>query len=356
MMRLWRVFGSGILSVGLLIQAAISSASDLIIQSRSLSALPDSPGVASPFAGIVDGALVIGGGANFPDAPPWKGGRKVWHDQVYRLEPSGWTSLGRLPRPLAYGLSFQTAAGVLCVGGSDETSHHREAFVLSSSEGRLSIAEFPQLLEPVANACGAMAGSTAIVAGGTASPDATSALQKVWAIDVNEKPPQWRRLPDIPGAGRMLSVAAASSDSFYLLSGASLSKGDDGKPKRSYLRDAWKLDLKTLKWHALPDMPAATVAAPSPAPLINGMHIVILGGDDGTLVGFQPPEDHPGFRRKALSFDLNGNQWNEGPDIPVSRVTVPLVLNDDVFLLPSGEMRPGIRSPEVFELTIRTAK
>ena len=356
MMRHWTLYGSGMLAISFLVQLGVSSAGDLVIQSRSLPVLPDSPGVASPFAGIIDGALVIGGGANFPEALPWKGGRKVWHDQVYRLEPTGWTTFGRLPRPLAYGLSFQTTAGVLCVGGNDEASHHREAFVLSSSEGRLSIAEYPPLPEAVANACGAMAGSTAIVAGGTTSPDATSALQKVWAIDVNDKRPQWRRLPDIPGAGRMLSVAAATSDSFYLLSGATLSKGDDGKPKRTYLKDAWKLDLRTLKWHALPDMPAATVAAPSPAPLIDGTHIVILGGDDGTLVGFQPPDDHPGFRHKAMSFDILNNRWLDGPDLPVSRVTVPLVSNNDVFLLPSGEMRPGIRSPEVFELTIRAAK
>jgi solute:Na+ symporter, SSS family len=40
-----------------------------------------SHGFAGSFSGIVNGRLIIAGGANFPDGPPWEGGqRKYWSD------------------------------------------------------------------------------------------------------------------------------------------------------------------------------------------------------------------------------------------------------------------------------------
>ncbi len=34
-------------------------------------------------------ALLVAGGANFPDRMPWDGGTKVWHDAVYALGDRG---------------------------------------------------------------------------------------------------------------------------------------------------------------------------------------------------------------------------------------------------------------------------
>ena len=86
-----------------------------------LQPLPDSRGVAAPFSGVSNGALLVAGGANFPEKMPWEGDTKVWHDGVYALEsPSGsWELVGRLPGPLAYGVSAVTNGGLLCIGGSD---------------------------------------------------------------------------------------------------------------------------------------------------------------------------------------------------------------------------------------------
>jgi len=57
--------------------------------------LPDLPpasgevkqaGLAGPFVGVHGDALLVAGGANFPDLPPWRGGKKVWWNDVYMLE------------------------------------------------------------------------------------------------------------------------------------------------------------------------------------------------------------------------------------------------------------------------------
>ena len=64
--------------------------------------LPDREGFAGPFAGVSDGALLVVGGANFPDKKPWEGGTKNWYDTIFVLDrPDGqWKTAGRLPRSL----------------------------------------------------------------------------------------------------------------------------------------------------------------------------------------------------------------------------------------------------------------
>src|SRR5918993_2565532 len=51
----------------------------------SLPPLPDPIGFAGPYAGVSNGALLVAGGANFPDGPPWEGKPKVWHDRIFLL-------------------------------------------------------------------------------------------------------------------------------------------------------------------------------------------------------------------------------------------------------------------------------
>jgi len=57
------------------------------------------PGLAGAFAGIHNGVLIVAGGANFPDAPPWEGGLKVFHDEIwaYHTITRTWTRLDTMP-------------------------------------------------------------------------------------------------------------------------------------------------------------------------------------------------------------------------------------------------------------------
>src|SRR5688572_19133828 len=85
-----------------------------------LPALPDSIGFAGAFAGTSNGALIIAGGANFPNRPPWEGGQKVWHDRIFVLpkRDGRWMELPeRLPHPLGYGVSVSTGPLVFNIGG-----------------------------------------------------------------------------------------------------------------------------------------------------------------------------------------------------------------------------------------------
>ena len=96
------------------------------------------PGLAGPFAGVHRDALLVGGGANFSGKMPWDGGVKTWWDDLFVLErkadgTQAWVTDKhfKLPRRLAYGMSFSTPDGVVCAGGSDAAQCFADVFLLS---------------------------------------------------------------------------------------------------------------------------------------------------------------------------------------------------------------------------------
>lgn len=318
-----------------------------------LPSLPNTPGVASAFAGISGNHLLIAGGANFPDAPPWAGGSKVWHDTVYglNLENNTWSIVGKQPRPIAYGISVTHNDGVICIGGSDASHHYRDVFRMTLKQSSLSFETLPPLPMPIANACGTIVENTIFLAGGIESPNSTETLHVFLSLDLTRDISHWKTHTPWPGPPRMLAVAAATEKRFSLFGGTDLKRGPDGKAQRSYLQDAFQYDIQNDSWTELPQMPSATVAAPSPAMVTDGL-IMIPGGDDGKQLAVSP-EKHAGFSRSVQIFNVKSNTWSAQPGVNVPRVTVPLVQHGNVWFLCSGEEKPGIRSPEVWRLNLR---
>ena len=333
---------------------------------RQASPLPDPVGVAAPFAGVSGGALVVAGGAQFPDRPPWEGGTKVWTDTVWVLErPEGtWIRAGRLPAPRAYGVSLTVAGRVLCLGGSDARGPVAEVRALDWESPRLRVrrrgwlrgdpwipADLPI---PLAHAAGAMDSAGMVyVACGSAEPGERRASARVFAWDASGRGRDrsvWTAVPDLPAEPRILAIAAPADPGFLLFGGCALEPivtGDGGPgAKRRYLRDAWRYHPGR-GWKRLADLPRPCAAAASPAPGIDG-RFLLLGGDDGSLAGFRPLDRHPGFPREAWAFDPGADRWVRLEDPPVSRVTLPAVPWLGHWWLPSGEVRPGVRSPEVW--------
>jgi N-acetylneuraminate epimerase len=327
---------------------------------ESLPDLPDREGFAAMFAGVYHHTLIAAGGANFPDQRPWDGGIKVWHDTVYVLEQplKSWRSAGRLPRPLAYGVSATTQLGVLCAGGSDAERHHADVFALRWDGAKLTTHSLPQLPRPCANLCGAVLDNTLYLAGGSETPTATRALKTFWALDLDNVQAGWQELEPWSGPGRMLAVAGVADGSFFLFSGASLHADADGKPARTYLRDAHRF-TPGHGWKRLADLPRAAVAAPSPAMPVGGAHLCIVSGDDGVLAprAADLREQHPGFPADVLALDVQQDTWATIGKFPKDAargdyppVTVPVVQFEGGCAIISGEARPGIRTPKVWRV------
>jgi N-acetylneuraminic acid mutarotase/MFS family permease len=328
---------------------AATSAEDEHVNWERLPDVPDRVGFAGPFAGVSADTLLVAGGANFPQDPPWRGGSKAWYDTVFALEqPHGqWRTVGKLPRPLAYGIAVTTQEGVLCIGGGDAQLHYADCFRLRWVNGELQTDALPPLPRPCAFGSGAVLGDTLFVAGGIDTPGATTALHNFWSLDLSRTDAHWEEREPWPGPERILPVAAACDGAFYMVSGARLKPGTEGKVARDYLTDAYRYRPGE-GWTKLPDLASAVVAAPSPAPVVGGTKFLIIGGDDGTNVHFPVPDEHPGFSHQILAYDTIADRWENYGTTPFASCTVPQVPWRGWIVIPGGEIRPGIRTAEVW--------
>jgi SSS family transporter len=265
-------------------------------------------------------------------------------DRVMAEDNLVWKQLASVPDALGI------EPGVAFCGGSNADGHHADCWLLRWKSGKLQQEALPSLPRACANACGALLGDTIYIAGGIERPDSTTAMHQFWAMNLREQPWQWRELPPWPGPERMLSTAAVQDGAFYLSSGASLASSTDGKPVRSYLTDAYRYRPKD-GWTRIADLPRAAVAAASPAPALGQSSFLVLGGDDGTLVDFHPLDQHPGFPKTMMAYHTITDTWKTlSNELPASHVTTSSIWWQGQHVIPSGEIRPGVRSPEVWSL------
>lgn len=318
----------------------------------SLPPIPDHNGFASPFAGVNYGALIVAGGSNFPDKKLWEGGSKAWYDSVFVLEGPNreWKQVGKLPRPIAGGVSVSTRSGVACIGGGDATKCYDDCFLLKVKNGSVITTPLPSLPKPCANAAGILVGDTIYIAGGIERPDAMNALNTFWALDLRNTSAGWQQLPTWPGPSRMLATIGAQDGAIYLFSGTDLKPGGDGKPERVWLKDAFKYRPKQ-GWTRMAELPRVAVAAPSPAPEVGSSQLLVLGGDDGEQAKL-PQQTHTGFRGDILAYNTASNTWSTFGELPFGLVTTPAVRWQNRIVIPGGEERPCIRSNKVWATTI----
>jgi len=347
--------------------------------------LPPAPGetrqagVAAPFVGVHGGVLLVAGGTNFPDAPPWRGGTKRWWDTVFVLEkPDGPWLTGpqfKLPHPLAHGVSFSTPHGVLCVGGNDAKQTYADVFLLrwdaaSRSVGTVSL---PPLPEPLALAGGGDLNGRIFVVGGQTAADSPASTTHAYTLDFSGGPSetlQWKRLPDLPGPARSLPVSFAIAGrndhaGFYVFGGRDQQPGE--LPK--IFSDGYRYDPAARTWKKLNDVPSAfNRMAAATLPTSDGAALV-FGGDGGTVFmelaklasqiekaeGAQKEsllksyramlDHHRGFSRLISRYDSRRDSWERVAKLPEwPPVVTTATWWNGAVAIPGGEIRPGIRT------------
>ena len=358
--------------------------------------LPPAPGqsqqagLAGAFSALHGEVLILAGGANFPEGAPWEGGKKVWWKDIYVLEksPEGeprWLTnpAWKLPVPLAYGVAVSTPDGLLCIGGNNEAQVSDQVFLVrwNAETGQITVEEKSAMPVPLAFAAGAKVGNQVYVAGGQQS-NPGPATDTFLSLDLVTY--QWQTLPAFPGPPRVVPVAAAQSDGlddcFYLFGGRSVSPGQPTQP----LSDAYRYHPGKKQWVRLSDItptgeqPVAVMAATAVATGAN--HILVLGGDGGevflrlealdqqiaqatdsvtaavlTQQKRQMLTTHPGFSRDILSYNTVTDTWNKIAELPQgSQVTTHAVRWNGAIVIPSGEVRPGVRTAQVWQAQVIT--
>lgn len=341
--------------------AALADQDDLhngrFLQWESLPPLPNELGVAGPFVGVHNDALIVAGGANFP-APVWEN-EKVWHDRIHVLVRQGdgyaWKDGGKLPRSIAYGAAVSTPDGVVCMGGGDKTEVYDDVFLLSWDPvaERITRTDYRPLPQPCVHGQAVVIGNVIYLAGGQRANKLDSAMTNFWSFDLEEKDNAaeiaWKELAPWPGPSRALNVTVHQhngyNDCIYVMSGRRL-EGDDVQ----FLKDVWEFTPVTGTWRARSDAPRCFMAGEGIG--IGQSHILILGGADGSLFhkGDELKDDHPGFPKEALAYHTITDTWTSGGPIPCNHVTTIAVKWNDRIVLSSGEVRPRVRSPSIWSI------
>lgn len=336
--------------------------------------LPDKEGFAGMFAGVVSGRLVVAGGANFPEGYPWEGGKKYWYDSIYVLDSNtspAWRKLAlRLPKPLAYGVSWSDQNRLICAGGetgplidkpaSQAPECVADAFAIEFNHGEFLIKPLPSLPAPSKDACGVKLADRLIYFGGIESNQATKASSSMLVLDLNEKILHWKEMSGFPAAPRVQAVAATNNGRLMICSGIEITADASGKATRKmpYLKDVWEYRPGPVflsgQWNRLADLPAERAASPGPAWSLSQRFMAITCGADSERHKL-PQKAHAGWTHDLLVYDSELDRWTTVPNaIPpkAAVVTAPAVRWGEDYVILSGEIAPGRRTPAVWKCTL----
>ncbi|MCF7973233.1 MAG: sodium/solute symporter [Phycisphaerae bacterium] len=235
---------------------------------------------------------------------------------------------------------------------------------------------------------GARVGDHVYVAGGH---DGQAETRIFWRLDLSKKE-TWEALNPWPGPQRSHLVAGAQHDGaaecLYIFSG----RYHDSETGWQCLTDSYKYDPQAGTWTKVADVgtnvsdhqPVCVMAAPGIK--VGANHIAVFGGAPGDLLveveqtlpreietlraaGRQQEADvlqskrwdlytrHPGFSRDILVYHTITDTWtalgtfpeSEVRGLPVgSQVTTNAVSWGGDLVIPSGEVRPGVRTPKIW--------
>ena len=334
--------------------------------------LPDREGFAGVYSGVVkegdEEFLVVAGGANFPEGRPWEGGKKVYYDDVFVLplkDGGEWRMAeAKLPVKMGYGMSVSLEDGSSWfMGGKNEDGCSSTGWMVRMDGDKVEISQVLALPSPIAEGAAAVVDGNLIVGSGTGG---TGTLQKIYRLEhYPSAASEWKELKWPEGArGRMYPVAGVKGGKFYLFGGRDFANSEEEKEGRifglDWLSDCWELDVASERWKRLADLPEARSAAPSMAVPVGASSFLMLGG---VTVGFLKEQvmarpgingqgmEHPGFPGAVLSYNTVTNRWAEERNFPMggvlAPVTTPVVFWNGKVILPTGEIKPGVRSPQV---------
>lgn len=317
--------------------------------------LPDLPselGVAGPYNGVVENTLIVAGGANFP-LPVWKSD-KVWHDTVYALtlndSKPAWEKVGKLLRPLGYGTTISVKDGIVCIGGNDAEKVYADSFLLTLEKGKSKISPLPSFPTPIVYATSAMMGEHIYVTGGQTGPELETATKAVYRIDWSKRDNpaefQWEKTKPYPGPARAFSsfvkVKEGETSALYLIGGRRV----DQSGEIEFRKDVCRLGSDQ-RWSRVADLPKPNAAGT--AAFVDGK-IYVVAGADGSLFkkSDKLKDNHPGFPKTILSYDPTKDEWSDAGEMSANQVTTESVPWKNGFLLPSGEVRPRVRTKNVW--------
>lgn len=356
-------------------------------------------GISAPFAGISNGQLLVAGGCNFPGKPAAEGGAKQYYSEIYALDitgqtPGEWQVTGQLSKPLAYGASVTTPRGIIWIGGNNDKEGSKEVLLVNwqAEEGKLSISKLPELPEAMDNFAAVYVDGKIYVAGGNQQQKPSNALYSLKLTESGNG--EWTRLPDFPGPPRIQPALAAQQSQdgtrLYLAGGF---RPVSGRQEAIVATDMLSYHPEKKEWRQESVLPFSAEGSPNTvtggcAVSFGDSSILLMGGvnyarfrdalnrpleiEQAKTAGNTSLQDslqkearnyllHPvewyKFNTTLLQYNTFTRQWDLlEENEKLARAGAGIAINGDEIILINGELKPGIRTPEVNRFKIKGCK
>ncbi|WP_170157336.1 Kelch repeat-containing protein [Roseimicrobium gellanilyticum] len=251
-------------------------------------------------AGVVQGQLVIAGGTT------WKDDVKVWLDEVWLYDATAnqWKSIGKLPNPLAYGVSAEVENGLLIAGGYDGKQGRAEVLKIGADK---KVTTTPlRLPQATSLAVGGILGSgtqkSLFVFGGSPDPAKLDGVVP-YGQQVSLENGKVEDLLEDPSVHLFISTGAVSGDALYVFTSARATSPTTVEN----LADARVFRTATKRW---------TPIRPYPMPW-RGVTALRLDDTQIYLAGGYG-ESPASFYSAAFVYDTKANRYRIGKSLPIA--------------------------------------
>ena len=336
-------------------------------------------GVAGPVVGIINNKLIVAGGANFPDKMPWQGGKKIYYnnisifnkekEQVFQEKIQN-----SLTSNIAYAANCITPLGVVYAGGENELGLSDKVYLLQWDEAsnNLRQTKLPDLPVETTNGSLVCIDNTIYFLGGETLTNTTNQFYSLNLIKINQG---WMTLPVLPKPLSNMVVVAQYLDGqkqIYLMGGRAKQKNGIS----DFSSDVYSFDIHLKIWDKKKSLPYPLSAGTGA--VFSEKYILLFGGDRGerfnkveqtisninlekdelrkeNLISIKNKllESHPGFSNEILLYNTQKNIWLSNGFIPFNAsVTTNLVQWGDEIIIPSGEIKAGVRTPRIISAKI----
>lgn len=337
-------------------------------------------GVAGAINAVSANKMLIAGGANFPGKKPWEGGTKHYSDEIHILQKKkgkySWKKniSTRLPQAIAYCGNTSTPLGIVYAGGENEAGLSAKAYLirLNSGHGQVEILSLPNLPLPLTNISLTHIDNVVYAVGGDGTILSSS---RFFSLDLASGATEWEILPDLPLAlANTLAIAQHGPGGMNIFVVGGRSKQPSGISELS--SSLFIYDPRSRIWNsgsAISDGGKIMNFSAGTGVAFSKRYLLITGGDNGevfhrietilsqiskastekekvelTKNKNQLIADHEGFYAGILLYDTYENTWVKVGEMPfLPRVTTTAALWSKDIILSNGEVKPGVRNPDI---------
>ncbi len=348
-------------------------------------------GVSAAYAALINGNLIVAGGANFPGKPGFEGGSKAYYNEMMLYDPTQkeWTLIGHLPVSSAYGVSVPVSDGALWIGGNSASQSLKSVYKISLSEtGTIGLEPFPGLPATMDNFAGCAMGNTVFIGGGNVNGKPANTF---YCMDAKTDS-GWTVLPEFPGLPRVQPVMAAVEQhnrKFVYLFGGFF--GGDTENKPAMATDLLRYDVTARQWETAGCLADDKTGKPfsltgATAMPVDNRYILCLGGvnhavfldaitaqyhiaNNAAITPDERKQQNLEFSKNYMTQPIASYRFNpecrifdtltgEWKTIDVTshaaRAGATLVFSGKEFYTIQGELKPGVRSPETWSGKLST--